>query len=117
MIQPLLQAAAFTKDYTGAWAPGLALIGAGLATIGAGIGIGGVGGKADEAKARQPEIAGKHQTAGIIFAALVEANDLLTAVTAFLIQSNFYSGLPVFAPCVTPAVTSSGTPQCVFHRS
>jgi F-type H+-transporting ATPase subunit c len=89
MIYALLQATSYTKDYTGAWAPGLALIGAGLATIGAGIGIGGVGGKAVEAMARQPEIAGKVQTAGIIFAALVEAIALLTAVTAFLIQNKF----------------------------
>lgn len=89
VIHALLQAAAYSKDYAGAWAPGLALFGAGLATIGAGIGIGGVGGKAVEAMARQPEIAGKVQTAGIIFAALVEAIALLTAVTAFLIQNKF----------------------------
>lgn len=47
-------------------------IGAGLAVIGAGIGIGRIGGSACESIARQPEMAGKVQTAGIIFAALIE---------------------------------------------
>ena len=47
-------------------------IGAGLAVIGAGIGIGRIGGAACESIARQPDMAGKVQTAGIIFAALIE---------------------------------------------
>ena len=46
--------------------------GAGLAVIGAGVGIGRIGGSACESIARQPEMAGKVQTAGIIFAALIE---------------------------------------------
>ncbi len=48
------------------------LVGAGLITIGAGIGLGMIGGKAMEAIARQPEAAGKIQTAMIIIAALLE---------------------------------------------
>ena len=47
-------------------------IGAGLAVIGAGLGIGKIGGSACESIARQPEMAGQVQTAGIIFAALIE---------------------------------------------
>ncbi len=47
-------------------------IGAGLAVIGAAIGIGRIGGSACESIARQPEMAAKVQTAGIIFAALIE---------------------------------------------
>ena len=47
-------------------------IGAGLAVVGAGLGIGRIGGSACESIARQPEMAGKVQTAGIIFAALIE---------------------------------------------
>jgi F-type H+-transporting ATPase subunit c len=47
-------------------------VGAGLAVIGAGIGIGRIGGSVCESMARQPEMAAKVQTAGIIFAALVE---------------------------------------------
>jgi F-type H+-transporting ATPase subunit c len=49
-----------------------AAIGAGLAVIGAGIGIGKIGGSAMEGIARQPEAAGKIQTAMIIAAALIE---------------------------------------------
>jgi F-type H+-transporting ATPase subunit c len=47
-------------------------LGAGLAVIGAGVGIGGIGRAACESIARQPEMAGRIQTAGIIFAALIE---------------------------------------------
>lgn len=47
-------------------------IGAGIAVIGAGLGIGKIGGAACESIARQPEVAGQVQTAGIIFAALIE---------------------------------------------
>jgi F-type H+-transporting ATPase subunit c len=48
------------------------LIGAGLIVIGGGIGLGMIGGKAMEAIARQPEAAGKIQTAMIIIGALLE---------------------------------------------
>ena len=47
-------------------------IGAGLAVIGAGVGIGRIGGSACESIARQPDMASSVQTAGIIFAALIE---------------------------------------------
>ena len=58
---------------TAAAAPAIpSIIGAGLAVIGAGIGIGMIGGKAMEAIARQPEAAGKIQTAMLIAAALIE---------------------------------------------
>ena len=50
----------------------LKAIGAGLAVIGAGIGIGQIGVSACNGIARQPEMAGKIQAAGILFAALVE---------------------------------------------
>ena len=43
-----------------------------IAVIGAGIGLGQIGGKAMEGIARQPEAAGKIQTAMIIIAALLE---------------------------------------------
>lgn len=46
--------------------------GAGLVMIGAGKGIGMIGAKAAEGIARQPEAAGKIQTAMIISAALIE---------------------------------------------
>jgi F-type H+-transporting ATPase subunit c len=50
----------------------ISLIGAGLIVIGAGIGLGQIGGKAMEGIARQPEAAGKIQTAMIIIGALLE---------------------------------------------
>lgn len=47
-------------------------IGAGLAIIGAGFGFGKIGAAALESMARQPETAGKVQTAMLIIAALLE---------------------------------------------
>jgi F-type H+-transporting ATPase subunit c len=64
-----------------------AAVGAGLAIIGAGLGIGLIGGRAVEAMARQPEMAGTIQTAAIILAALIEGTTLFALVIAFLIQS------------------------------
>jgi len=88
---PLLQGA---MDAAGAPAnQGLALIGAGLgaglAVIGAGIGIGRIGGQAVEGMARQPEAAGRIQTAALILAALIEGVALFGAVIAFQIQGKF----------------------------
>ncbi len=62
----------------------LAGIGAGLAVIGAGIGIGKIGGSAMDAMARQPEVAGKIQTAMIIAAALIEGVALFAVVVALI---------------------------------
>ena len=50
----------------------LNMIGAGLIIIGAGFGLGKIGTAAMEGIARQPEAAGKIQTAMIIIAALLE---------------------------------------------
>ena len=61
-------------------------LGAGLAVIGAGIGIGRIGGQAVEGMARQPEAAGRIQTAALILAALIEGVALFGAVIAFQIQ-------------------------------
>ena len=88
-IFPLLQAAAETASNS----TGLALIGAGLgaglSVIGAGIGIGRIGGQAVEGMARQPEVAGKIQTAALILAALIEGAALFGVVVAFQIQDKF----------------------------
>jgi F-type H+-transporting ATPase subunit c len=59
-------------------------IGAGLAVLGAGIGIGWIGKGATEGIARQPEAAGKIQTAMIIAAALIEGVALFAAVIGFI---------------------------------
>ena len=63
---------------------GIAAIGAGIAVIGAGLGIGKIGGSAMEGIARQPEAAGKIQTAMLISAALVEGAALFAIVVALL---------------------------------
>ena len=89
-ILPLLQAAADTATNNNT---GLALIGAGLgaglATIGAGLGIGRIGGQAVEGMARQPEAAGRIQTAALILAAFIEGAALFGIVIAFQIQGKF----------------------------
>jgi len=61
-------------------------IGAGLVAIGAGLGIGKIGGAAMEGMARQPEAAGKIQTAMLIIAALIEVIALFGVVVCFLIS-------------------------------
>lgn len=67
-------------------------LGAGLIMIGAGIGIGLIGGRATEAMARQPEIAGNIQTAAIILAALIEGATFFALVIMFLMQSAITGG-------------------------
>lgn len=62
----------------------IAALGAGLAAIGAGIGIGLTGGRAMDAMARQPEMAGDIRTSMLIMAALVEGVALFAVVIAFL---------------------------------
>lgn len=86
-ILPLLQATAETgaASARGMMAVGAGL-GAGLAVIGAGLGIGRIGGQAVEGMARQPEAAGKIQTAALILAALIEGVALFGVVIAFQIQ-------------------------------
>ncbi len=59
-------------------------IGAGLAVLGAGLGIGLIGKGATESIARQPEAAGKVQTAMIIAAALIEGAALFGVVVGLL---------------------------------
>jgi F-type H+-transporting ATPase subunit c len=85
-ITPMLQAAADTaSNARGLMAVGAGL-GAGLAVIGAGLGIGRIGGQAVEGMARQPEAAGRIQTAALILAALIEGAALFGVVIAFQIQ-------------------------------
>lgn len=89
-ILPLLQdAVAFNREYAAAWGMMGAGIGAGLAIIGVGLGIGRIGGQAVEGMARQPEVAGRIQTASLILAAFVEGAGLFAVVVAFQIQGKF----------------------------
>ena len=88
-IIPMLQAAATTpaSNY-GLMAVGAGL-GAGLAVIGAGLGIGRIGGQAVEGMARQPDAAGRIQTAALILAALIEGAALFGVVVGFQLQGKF----------------------------
>lgn len=67
------------------WAYLGAGIGAGLVTLGAGFGIGKIGAGATEGISRQPEAAGKIQTAMIISAALIEGVAFFNAVINMMI--------------------------------
>lgn len=90
MMYPLLlQAATFTRDYTGAWALMGAGLGAGIAVVGAGIGVGLIGAHMVDGMARQPEMAGRLQTSALVFAALVEGAALFAIVITFLISNKF----------------------------
>jgi F-type H+-transporting ATPase subunit c len=64
-----------------AWGAGL---GAGLVIIGAGLGFGKIGAAALESMARQPETAGRVQTAMIIIGALLEGVAFFALVICFL---------------------------------
>ena len=87
---PLLQAAAaYTRDYTGAWALLGAGIGAGISAVGAGIGIGRIGGQSSEAIARQPEAGGQIRGNAILLAALIEGVALFGVVVAMMIYFKF----------------------------
>ncbi|MBX9735925.1 MAG: ATP synthase F0 subunit C [Phycisphaerales bacterium] len=63
---------------------GLAVLGGGLAVLGAGMGIGLIGKGATESMARQPEAAGKVQTAAIILAVFIEGATLFAVAAGFL---------------------------------
>jgi F-type H+-transporting ATPase subunit c len=61
-------------------------IGAGLTILGAGIGFGRIGSSALEGMARQPEVAGRVQTAMLIIAALLEGATFFSLIVCILIN-------------------------------
>jgi F-type H+-transporting ATPase subunit c len=61
-----------------------AAFGAGLVIVGAGFGIGRIGAAAVESMARQPEVAGRVQTAMIISAALIEGATFFGLIVCLL---------------------------------
>lgn len=66
---------------------GLALpLGVGLAAIGSGLGLGNAVSSAMEAMGRQPEAAGKIQTAMIIGAAFIEALTIYALAVVFILS-------------------------------
>ena len=71
--------------YTLAGAAMGAGLGAGLTLIGAGIGFSKIGSAALESMARQPEVAGRVQTAMIIIGALLEGVTLFALIICILV--------------------------------
>jgi F-type H+-transporting ATPase subunit c len=63
-----------------------AALGTGLIILGAGFGIGRIGSSAVESMARQPEVAGRVQTAMIISAALIEGATFFGLIVCILKQ-------------------------------
>ncbi len=86
---PMLQEVAVAATNSNGIAMAGAALGAGLAVVGAGMGIGRIGGSAVEGMARQPEAAGKIQTAALILAAFIEGAALFGIVVAFSVQGKF----------------------------
>ena len=75
------------KDSSPFHGPAIAAgLGAGLAIIGAGIGFGRIGAAALESMARQPETAGRVQTAMLIIAAMFEGATLLSLIVCLLLS-------------------------------
>ena len=64
-------------------------IGAGLVMIGAGLGFGRIGAAALESMSRQPEVAGKVQTAMIIIAALLEGATFFGLIVCISIPASW----------------------------
>ena len=61
-------------------------LGAGLTIIGAGVGFGKIGSAALESMARQPETAGKVQTAMLIIAAMFEGATLFSVIVCLILS-------------------------------
>ena len=93
MVSLLVMAApAFAQAPTGSVTFSGAGVGAGLGAaitiIGAGWGFGRIGAAALESMARQPEIAGRIQTAMIVIAALLEGATFFALIVCILMQGS-----------------------------
>lgn len=64
-------------------------LGLGLAALGSGLGLGRAVGSAMEAMGRQPEAAGRIQTAMIIGSAFIEALTIYALVSPFIANATF----------------------------
>ena len=69
-------------------------LGAGLVMIGAGWGFGRIGSVALESMARQPEVAGKVQTAMIVIAALLEGATFFALLVCMLVNGKLNDKIP-----------------------
>ncbi len=68
-------------------------LGAGLTIIGAGLGFGRIGSAALESMARQPEVAGRVQTAMLIIAALLEGATFFSLIVCIIVGGRPGAGL------------------------
>jgi F-type H+-transporting ATPase subunit c len=64
-------------------------LGAGITIIGAGWGFGRIGAAALESMARQPEVAGRIQTAMIVIAALLEGATFFALIVCITLRATF----------------------------
>jgi F-type H+-transporting ATPase subunit c len=69
-------------------------LGAGLVLIGAGWGFGRIGASALESMSRQPEVAGRVQTAMIIIAALLEGATFFALLVCMLVNFKLNDKIP-----------------------
>jgi F-type H+-transporting ATPase subunit c len=84
---PVLAQETGARSYTLSGAAVGAGLGAGLTIIGAGLGFGRIGASALEGMARQPEVAGRVQTAMIVIAALLEGATFFALVVCILVAT------------------------------
>ena len=70
-------------------------LGAAVTILGAGYGFGRIGSAALESMARQPEVAGRVQTAMIIIAALLEGATFFALIVCIIVAGNLGTGLPL----------------------
>jgi F-type H+-transporting ATPase subunit c len=85
MATPLFAQQPTPNSLTLAGAGAGAGLGAAFTIIGAGIGFGKIGASALESMARQPEVAGRVQTAMIIIAALLEGVTLFALIVCIVV--------------------------------
>jgi F-type H+-transporting ATPase subunit c len=69
-------------------------LGAAITILGAGYGFGRIGGSALESMARQPEVAGRVQTAMIIIAALLEGATFFALIICIVVAGNLAKEVP-----------------------
>jgi F-type H+-transporting ATPase subunit c len=68
-------------------------LGAGITIIGAGYGFGRIGQAALESMARQPEVAGRAQTAMIVIAALLEGATFFALIICIIVAGKITTGV------------------------
>jgi F-type H+-transporting ATPase subunit c len=94
LVSPALAQAPSGTSYTLSGASAGAGLGAAITLIGAGWGFGRIGAAALESMARQPEVAGRIQTAMIIIAALLEGATFFALIVCILVNGKLAATVP-----------------------